>query len=316
MRSRKFMTLAMGLSVATICELFTSAGSVGAVALTGLADGNTLVFFDSATPGSVTTIGVSGTNLNSALLGIDYRPATGQLYGLSSTGIFTIDPSSGNATLVNNIGATFTGGTASGVDFNPAADALRITGSNGQNLRIPVGGTGTPVTDGNLAYAASDGNAGVSPSITASAYTNSFAGAPAGRTTQLFNIDSNLDVLVLQNPPNNGTLTTIGSLGVNVGSVGGFDIFSPSNGVNTAFAAFAPNRSTAANLYTIDLGTGAATSLGQIGAGAGFNLTGLTAPIASTAVPEPSSLLGLAIFGVGAVMLKLKQRRNITVDRD
>ncbi len=304
MRLDKFSTLIAGLSVATIVELVSIAGSAGAVALTGLANGNTLVFFDSATPGSVTTIGVTGTN---NLLGIDYRPATGQLYGLSSTGVFTIDPSSGNATLVNNIGTTFTGGTASGVDFNPTADALRITGANGQNLRIPTGGTGTPVTDGNLAYAAGDPNAGFSPSITASAYTNSFAGAPAGRTTQLFNIDANLDVLVLQDPPNNGTLTTVGSLGVNVGSVGGFDIFSPSNGVNTAFAAFALNGSTAASLYTIDLGTGAATSLGQIGTGAGYNLTGLAAP---TAVPEPSSILGLAIVGIGVVMLKRKQQRS------
>ena len=121
---------------------------------------------------------------------------------------------------------------------------------------------------------------------------------------------------MLQNPPNNGTLTTVGALGVNVGSVGGFDIFSPSNGVNTAFAAFAPNGSTAANLYTIDLGTGAATSLGQIGTGAGYNLTGLAAPIAPTAVPEPSSILGLAIVGIGVVMLKRKQRQNIAIDRD
>jgi Domain of unknown function (DUF4394) len=84
---------------------------------------------------------------------------------------------------------------------------------------------GTTNVDGNLAYAAGNRNAGVSPTITASAYTNNFAGVPAGRTTQLFNIDSNLDVLTLQNPPNNGTLVTIGSLGVNVGTVGGFEIF-------------------------------------------------------------------------------------------
>jgi hypothetical protein len=38
-------------------------------------------------------------------------------------------------------------------------------------------------------------------------------------------------------------------------------------------------------LGSIDLSTGAATSLGQIGTDAGFNLTGLAAPIAPTAVP-------------------------------
>lgn len=314
MKLSKLGTLITVMSVVTMFESFFVARSAAGVALTGLADNNTLVFFDSATPSSTTTIGVTGANLSSALLGIDYRPANGQLYGITNTGVFSIDPSSGNATLVNTISPTFNGGTISGVDFNPAADALRITGGNGQNLRIAGGGLGTTNVDGNLAYAAGDGNAGVSPTITASAYTNNFAGVPANRTTQLFNIDSNLDVLTLQNPPNNGTLVTIGSLGVNVGTVGGFEIFSPSNGVNTAFAAFAPNGSSAASLYTIDLNTGAATSLGQIGTGAGFNLTGLAAPIA--AVPEPSALPGLIIVGIATgLMLQRRKHRRITADK-
>jgi Domain of unknown function (DUF4394) len=306
MKLSRFGALMTVLSVATMLELVSVARSASGVALTGLSGGNTLVFFDSATPGSTTTLGVTGA---SGLLGIDYRPANGQLYGITGSGVFAIDPTSGNATLVNTFTTSFNSGTTSGVDFNPAADALRITGSNGQNFRIAGGGLGATNVDGTLAYAAGDPNAGVSPTITAAAYTNNFAGVPAGRTTQLFNIDSNLDVLTLQNPPNAGTLVTIGSLGVNVGSVGGFDIFSPSNGVNTAFAAFAPNGSTAANLYSIDLGTGAATSLGQIGTGAGFNLTGLAAPIDSTAVPEPSALPSLIIFGMGMGWL-LKRRKH------
>jgi Domain of unknown function (DUF4394) len=302
------------ISVATMVEFFSVARSAKAVALTGLTGGNTLVFFDSATPGSTTTLGVSG--LGSALLGIDYRPANGQLYGITSTGVFAIDPSSGNATSVNSISPSFDSGTSSGVDFNPLADALRITGSNGQNLRIGGGSLGATNVDGNLAYAATDINAGVSPTITASAYTNSFAGAPAGRTTQLFGIDSNLNILVLQSPPNNGILNTVGSLGVDVGTIGGFDIFSPTNGVNTAFAAFAPNGSTAASLYTIDLSSGAATSLGQIGTGDGFNLTGLAAPIVPTAVPEPSAIPGLIIVAIGTgFMLKRRKHKSIAAEK-
>lgn len=313
MKLSKIGTLITVLSVATMVELVSVARSAVGVALTGLAAGNTLVFFDSATPSSTTTIGVTGANLSGTLLGIDYRPANGQLYGITSNGVFAIDPSSGNATLVNTISPTFNGGMTSGVDFNPAADALRITGANGQNFRIAGGGLGATNVDSNLAYAAGETNAGVSPTITASAYTNNFAGAPAGRTTQLFNIDSNLDVLTFQNPPNNGTLSTIGSLGVNIGTVGGFDIFSPSNGVNTAFAAFAPDGSTAASLYSIDLSTGAATSLGQIGTGSGFNLTGLAAP---TAIPEPSSLPGLILFGIGTGwILKRRKHKSIAAEK-
>ena len=219
MKLNKLGTLVAAISVATMFEFFSVARSANGVALTGLTEGNTLVFFDSATPGSTTTLGVSGLG-SSALLGIDYRPANGRLYGITSTGVFEIDPSSGNATRVNTFTSPFNGGTTSGVDFNPLADALRITGSNGQNFRIGGGGLGATNVDSNLAYATTDTNASTSPAITASAYTNSFAGVPAGRTTQLFNIDSNLDILVLQNPPNTGTLNTIGSLGVNVGTVG------------------------------------------------------------------------------------------------
>ena len=262
---------------------------------------------------------VSGADLGSELLlGIDYRPADGQLYGVTGTGVFTIDSSSGNAARVNTFSTTFNGGTTSGVDFNPAADALRIVGANDQNFGIGGGGRGATGVQTPLAYAAGDPNFNVNPTITAAAYTNSFAGVPAGRTTELFDIDSNLNVLVLQSPPANGTLTTRGPLGVDVGTVGGFDIFfSPTNGgENIAFAAFALDGSTAASLYTINLGTGAATSLGQIGTGAGFNLTGLAAPISPTAVPEPSAIPGLIIAGIGTgLMLKRRKRKSSAADK-
>ena len=105
-----------------------------------------------------------------------------------------------------------------------------------------------------------DINAGVDPNITAAAYTNSVAGAT---TTQLFGIDYDLDALVLQNPPNNGTLKTIGSLGVNFAPVGGFDIFTDSQGNNTAYAL------SGSVLYKIDLSTGAATKIAEV-PGGGF----------------------------------------------
>jgi predicted AlkP superfamily pyrophosphatase or phosphodiesterase len=42
--------------------------------------------------------------------------------------------------------------------------------------------------------------------------------------TALYDIDTGLDTLVMQNPPNAGTLITIGSLGIDANSVGGFDV--------------------------------------------------------------------------------------------
>ena len=91
------------------------------------------------------------------------------------------------------------------------------------------------------------------------AYTNNFAGAT---TTTLYGIDSNLDILTIQNPPNNGTLNTIGPLGFDTSGSVGFDIAT----AGTAFASLSV--SGLAGLFTINLATGAATPVGSIGTGA------------------------------------------------
>ena len=312
MKLSKFNTVVALLSVVTVFDFYGAAKPATAVGLAGLTEDNTLIFFDSASPSSTSSVRVSGPDLTGTLLGIDYRPADGQLYGIgNANNVFTIDPDTGAATRVNTLSTAFTAGGFSGVDFNPAADALRLTGTNDQNFRIPMGGTGATLVDGNLNYAAGSANAGISPTITASAYTNSFPGPSAAvspRTTQLYDIDSNLDILALQNPPNDGTLQTVGSLGVNFGPIGGFDIFSPAAGDNTAYAAFgSPSGNLAASLYTINLTTGAASSMGQIGSG--YNLIGL----AAEPVPEPSAVVGtLALGALGTfALLKRKQKQNI-----
>lgn len=298
---------AIGVSALSV---FTST-QAQAVSLLGLTEDNTLVSFDSDSPSFTSSVRVTGSDLVGTLIGIDYRPANGQLYGVANdNNLFTINPQTGVATRVSTLDTPFTAGGFSGVDFNPAADRLRVNGTNDQNFRINVDNGATTV-DGTLAYIASDPNAGTSPTITAAAYLNSFAGPPASvapRTTQLFGIDSNLDVLALQNPPNEGGLATVGSLGVDFGSVGGFDIFSPRDGVNTAYAAFGSpsNNTRSAALYSIDLNTGAATSLGQIGEGAGSNLIGL----AAKPVPEPSSILGSLALGALGTFSLLKRKQH------
>ena len=111
-------------------------------------------------------------------------------------------------------------GTNFGFDFNPTVDRIRVTSDAEQNLRLnPDDGAVTGV-DANLAYAAGDPGAGTTPNVAGSAYTNSFAGA--GSTT-LFDIDNARHALVIQNPPNDGTLTTVGALGTSNDAVA-FDI--------------------------------------------------------------------------------------------
>jgi hypothetical protein len=110
--------------------------------------------------------------------------------------------------------------------------------------------------------------------VAACAYTNSDNDPLTG--TELFDIDAARDVLVLQNPPNAGTLNTVGPLGVNAAEIAGFDIAASTG---TAYAGMVlmqgKRRSARAALFTIDLTTGAATNLGKIGGP--FPLTSLTA---------------------------------------
>lgn len=234
--------------------------------LTGIAPKNRLVFFLSNSPGTVEVVKVTGLQKGEKLLGIDRRPATGQLFALGSTSrLYVINTESGVATLVGT--GPFTpalSGTRFGFDFNPVVDRIRIVSNTGQNLRADPNTGLIAATDTSLAYAVGDPGAGSLGGIAASGYTNSVSPTPA--TTTLYNIDSKRDVLVTQNPPNNGTLNTVGALGVNATEVAGFDI-SGSSGV--AYASLQLKlkfgKSARASLFTVNLVTGQATLVGKIG---------------------------------------------------
>jgi len=205
---------------------------------------------------------ITGLQSDEKLLGIDFRPATGQLYGLGSTGrLYTIDIVTGVATQVGAPFAIALDGSTFGFDFNPTVDRIRVVSDTGQNLRLHPDTGAVVFVDGPLAYAATDVNAGVSPSVSAAAYTNP-DNDPATGTT-LYDIDTNLDILVTQSPPNAGTLNTIGSLGISSKKPAGFDI--SSSGV--AYAALQTKSRGCGNteLATIDLATGNATIVGSIG---------------------------------------------------
>jgi hypothetical protein len=289
MKLHSFRTLFSVVTVATILNLANMAKPVAAatVSLMGLTDNNTLISFSPENPSQVKTVNVTG--VDGVLMGVDVRSSDGLLYGITDTNhIYTIDPTTGVASLKSTLNLCFEGGEMSGVDFNPVPDRLRLVGSNDQNYRSNVE-TGMvadfdPKTDGlqtdrNLTYAEGDAHAGADPNITAVAYTNSFFGPPSPqdvtpptRTTQLFGIDSELDALVLQAPPNDGVLKTVGPLGIDFSETGGFDILSPKDGENMAFAA------SNSMLYTIDLSNGSAKPLGTIGDG-NVQIHGLTAAI-------------------------------------
>lgn len=251
-----------------------------------------LVSFDSASPGSLlTNTAISGFTSpgQESLAGIDFRPATGQIYGLSNVPgniyrLYRINPLTAVAT---QVGADITTITATflGFDFNPTVDRIRITTDADQDFRYHPDTGALVATDGTLAYAAADPNVAANPNIVGSAYTNNFAGAVS---TTLFNIDSNLDILTTQNPPNNGVQNSVGPLGVNFSNTVGFDISPAGN----AFATSGDPQNLSTDFYSINLASGAATLVGALPAGTLLN--------GIAVVPEPSSL-GLVLMGSVAV---------------
>ncbi|MGI9651696.1 DUF4394 domain-containing protein [Chryseobacterium sp. RLHN22] len=207
---------------------------------------NALQIFDPNNPQPVTKA-ITGLQTGENILGIDFRPLNGQLYALgSSSRIYTINLGTGAATQVGT-GALTTAlvGTEFGFDFNPTVDKIRVVSNLGQNLRLdPVTG-GVTAVDGAI-------NPGT-PTLGSAAYTNNFAGAT---TTSLFVIDHSTDKLYLQNPPNNGTLVEVGSLGINITGANGFDI-----GSTSQKAYLLATVGGATKLYTVNTTNGATTSL-------------------------------------------------------
>lgn len=246
-----------------ICATFAAmAQTMSEMSFYGITAAGELVSFKGSKPGKLTgTMKISGIQSGEKILGIDFRPATKMLYGVTNQNrLYTINTATGAATAVGTLSAV-PGGSIYGVDFNPVPDRLRVVSDADQNLRINPADA-VAVTDKPLTFNAADANNGKNPNVAASAYTNNFAGT---KTTTLYNIDSTLDVLLTQNPPNDGVLNTVGKLGVNITANAGFDIVS-NDGGNMAFAALQIEGEKNSKLYSINLTDGTAKLIGKIGA--------------------------------------------------
>jgi hypothetical protein len=187
----------------------------------GLTADQRLVGFRVSKPNDVRGIGkVTGLAGDTKLIGIDYRVQDGRLYGVGDAGgVYTLS-SSAKATKVSQLTVALSG-TAFGVDFNPAADRLRIVSDTGQNLRHNVNAGGTTNNDTMLTYPPATTAA---TGVTAVAYTNN--DLDADTATALYDVDTTMDQVALQSPANSGQLAAIGKLGVDSASAAGFDIYS------------------------------------------------------------------------------------------
>lgn len=266
-------TLRFGIGLLTVVFWITPVGAI-AETIYAVTSTNLLLTFDSATPGTAASVAITGLQAGENVLGIDLRPATGQLYALGSTSrLYTINPVTGVATQVGP--GPFTpalSGTSFGFDFNPTVDRIRVVSDADQNFRLNPDTGAVVATDTNLAYASGDPNFGTNPNVVASAYTNNVAGAT---TTTLFGIDSNLDIALIQGSPdgtpispNTGQLFTAlplftaGPVLVNTSDAVGFDFSGPPT---VGYLSLTPVTGAASSLYTV--GAAELTLVGTIGTG-------------------------------------------------
>lgn len=231
-------------------------------------DQNLLLEFRERSPERLTDVrAITGLPAGVTLRGIDFRPATGDLYGVGSDSVvYRVNPTTAIAVAEGPAFAPALRGTSFGVGFNPTVDKIRVVSDAGQNLRLNV-------DEGTVLSADRDLNPGT-PQIVAADYTNSAFSATRPAATQLFAIDAASDQLLLQNPPNDGTLTLGKRLGVDVGPQAGFDI---AGAANTGYLATSTPRTRGTSLYRVDVTTGKTRWVGRIGGGKRLTVTGLAA---------------------------------------
>ncbi|CAA9547901.1 MAG: hypothetical protein AVDCRST_MAG33-632 [uncultured Thermomicrobiales bacterium] len=213
----------MALGLDGLVYLLTDDDQLLTATIDGTGDADTAITSD-------TSLEITGLGDGENLIGIDIRPATDQLFAISDASIvYFIDVTTGVAVAPGAATDPAIEADALGFDFNPTVDRIRVDVSTTQNLRLnpDTGAVGTnpdtsePTIDGNIAFAEGDENVDATPAVVGAGYTNSVADA---EETQLYVIDAETDVLALQDPPNDGTLNTVGSLDVDVNGSAAFDI--------------------------------------------------------------------------------------------
>lgn len=290
----------------------------------GLVPGLGLVRFDSATPGTVTSIGsFSGIVAGHAVRSIDFRPANGLLYAISNgtTGatatqaqIYTVNLATAALTPVG-AGLTLAGNTAARIemDFNPVADRIRIIVGGATNLSYRANpDTGALVLqDTALDYAVGDPLAGSGPLVLAAAYSNNVPGA---LSTTLYAWDYNTDALATVGglggvpSPNAGQMFTVatpapGVFLTNLSGIG-MDISGASGVLYVTHDD--PASGTFMSLFTRNLSTGAETLVGNYPTGV------FIGDLSVVAVPEPATwvLSAVGLFGLFGLLAHRRPRQR------
>ena len=300
-----------------------TAPAVSGRLLYAVSGNSNLLSFYSGTPGFINSaVAITGIASGQTLVGTDFRPNTGQLFGLgynTSTGesrLYTIDLTTAVATPVGSGPTTLALGDATdniGFDFNPTVDRIRVVSTNRADYRLNPNNGALAFTDGMLAYAGTDTNAGQAPRVGAVGYTNSY---PGSTSTTLYDIDEARNTLATQNPPNAGTLNTLGTLGgltlSSTNALVDLDVyFDRTNLTNEAYLTANPGGQSTSNLYTLSLASGTPTLVGAIGLG--IPVRDIAAQLAGA--DASANLAGRLLYGVAGGNLVSFDSGNPTVIR-
>lgn len=257
-------------------------GPVAKETVLALTTDGQLIRFNAGQPRRLqASVPVKGLMVGDSLVGIDFRVAKGVLFAVGRTGqIYTLNPATGQ---LNPVGIgnppVALHGARFGVDFNPAADRIRVVSDAGQNLRFHPD-TGAQIdfdpktpgsqADPELTFAPDDAQRGSPPQLVSAGYTYN---TKDEKITTNFALDARQGTLVTQGSregvkpaesPNLGVLRTVGLLGTGPMVDAAFDI---SDVRNTALAAIRTPQQKQTRLYTVDLSTGAARFVGTVGTG-------------------------------------------------
>lgn len=309
----RLSNLLLAGTVAALASSSALAGGIPDAIGYGVNSSGSLFSFHLNNPSSVSTVGPLGFVPE----GIDFRPGTGDLYaidvGPNTTQLYKVDIATGTPTAVGTpitstgTGYSLLGNQTFGFDFNPTtlqpdnSMRIRLVGTSGTNLRLNSSTGAIASVDTDLAFAT-----GASPFVDAAAYINNTPSA--GGTTSLYDMDSRNNALLIQNPPNSGTVSTVGPFGVTITSQRNihFDIFTPEGSVDPTNAddfAYAVMRRPDAPIngplgsymiYHVNLNTGSITGgalVGPVATPADFEGGFAILPL----VPEPSSLALVAL---------------------
>lgn len=217
-------------------------------------ESNCLVRFSVSDPSAITVIGP----LDSAgdVVGLDFRPASGELFALTAMGeLLLVDPMTAQTTQVTASIGELQGGRYD-IDFNPAANALRLISSARQNFRM-----GSPaLVEGAMMEALVDGKFGYLQGVVATAYTNV---NPDQDGTQMYVISADSRTFYQQDP-NVGLLTRIGGLfeAADTLDVKGYNVFTTADDTNEHYAVFDVDGTV--GLYAVDPANAGTTLLKEL----------------------------------------------------